>query len=72
MKETTAIYNIISPANIRPGMIPAKKRCPIEMLVKIPQTTINKLGGINIPKQALPLIKPREKWDSYPPLFICG
>ena len=55
-----------------PGITPATNSLPIESSVIIPQTINNTLGGINIPKQALPAIEPTANFWSYPAFFISG
>ena len=55
-----------------PGITPATNNFPIESSVIIPQTINKTLGGINIPKQALPAIEPAANFSSYPAFFISG
>ena len=55
------LYEANNIANNIPGITPATKSFPIESSVIIPQTINKTLGGINIPKQALPAIEPRAK-----------
>ena len=57
----TRMYAQNTPESTNPGTMPAMNRCPIELSVSTPHTIMRMLGGISMPRQALPATQPSAK-----------